>query len=108
MLSSATFSSFWNSGSPNFNLRPGVAPLVAVAFVAPGAPVPLVSLGLIVTVGFLEVVLLAEPLAVALVVAFLALIALVALAACCPGRGPLGAEGRLACCLLAADILFFI
>lgn len=107
MLSSAVFSSFWNSGSPNFNLRAGAAPLDAVLLVAPVAPVLLVSLVLIVTVVFLEVVLLTGFLVVAAAVAFLALIALVALAACCPARGPLGAAGRLAFCLLAADILFF-
>lgn len=108
MLSSAVFSSLWNSGSPNFNLRPGAAPLFAVLLVAPVAPVLLVSLVLMVTVGFFEVVLLAGFLAVAEAVAFLALIALVAFAACCPARGPVGAAGRLAFCLLAADILFFV
>lgn len=107
MLSSAVFSIFWNSGSPNFNLRPGVAPLVAVVLVAPVAPVLLVSLVLMATVGFLGVTLLVGFFAVAVAVAFLALIALVAFAACCPARGPLGAAGRLAFCLLAADILFF-
>lgn len=107
MLSSAVFSSFWNSGSPNFNLRTEVEPVVAVVLVVPLVPVLLVSLVLMVTVGFLGAVLLVGFFAIAVAVAFLAFIALVALAACCPGRGPLGAAGRLAFCLLAADILFF-